>query len=268
MKKIFGFLVLFCLVGFACFGDEITFNGTKYVQVFEDEFEGDKLDSSKWEKCPEWQRQDHGGYWRHNCSKVEDGKLVIEATKSGSTWVSGAVRSRARFEQNGGVYQIRFKIDKKTEGLWYAFWLMGHTVNSVGSGAVDGGEIDIFEVIPADPWARPGQKMYLNSAVHWDGYGSAHKSCGSKFYIDDSFYDQWHTVTFEWTPEYYKAYLDESETPYWNTEGQAQRYGGIVTKKNYMKITAEFGKWAGNVNAEALPAHMYVDWVKVYKRVE
>lgn len=244
------------------------FNGTKYVQVFEDDFDGDTLNPNNWEKCPEWQRQDHGGYWKDDCSWVENSMLVLEAKKGKETWESGAIRANGKFEQGYGVYQIKFKIDRKTSGLWYAFWLMGHNVDKVGGGAVDGGEIDIFEVIPNDPYMKKGEEIYLNSAVHWDGYGKDHKSTASKVLIDDSFYDKWHTVTFEWTPTYYKAYLDDAKEPYWNTEGKAEEYGGIVRQKNYMKITAEFGKWGGDVDEEKLPAHMYVDWVKVYKPAE
>lgn len=249
-------------------GEEIQFNGKTYVETFSDNFEGEQLNPRKWEKCPEWQRQDWGGFWNNNFSKVEDGHLVISAGRKEGKLLSGGVRSCLKYEQGYGLYKIRFMIDKKTSGLWYAFWLMGHTVGNIGGGAVDGGEIDIFEVLPNDPNQPVGKKNYLNSAVHWDGYGPEHKSKGSQFYIDDSFYGQWHEVTFEWTKDYYKAWLDDAEEPYWNTEGQAEAYGGIVRKKNYMKITAEFGKWGGNVDDEALPAHMYVDYVKVYKEAE
>lgn len=240
----------------------VMFNGKEYVQTFYDDFSGTELSLRNWEKCPEWKRQDKGGYWKNECSYVKDGNLVIEAKIQDGKLLSGAVRSASRFEQNCGLYKIRFKVDQETSGLWYAFWLMGHTVNSVGNGAVDGGEIDIFEILPQPA----GRENYLNSAVHWDGYGADHKSRGAKYYIPDDFYGKWHEVTFEWTKDYYKAYLDGSPTPYWDTEGQASAYGGIVEKNNYMKITAEFGTWAGKTDESALPAHMYVDYVKVYKQ--
>ena len=246
--------------------ESISFAGKNYIPVFYDDFNGKELDEDRWERCPEWPRQDAGGYWSNNCSFLEEGNLVIEAKKDeNGKLVSGAVRSKGKFEQNGGLYKIRFKAEKAS-GLWYAFWLMTDRVSKIGGGAVNGGEIDIIEILPNDPWQEEGKKTYLNSAVHWDGYGDRHKSHGSQYYIDDSFYDQWHEVTFEWTSEYYKAYLDDSSEPFWDStiEG-AETWGGIVKSSNYMKITAEFGKWGGEIAEDALPARMYVDWVKVYK---
>ena len=88
---------------------------------------------------------------------------------------------------------------------------------------------------------------------------------GNQYFIDDSFYNEWHEVTFEWTEDYYKAYLDGSNTPYWDsTIDGAEAWGGIARSRNYIKITAEYGKWGGPIDEKALPAHMYVDWVKAY----
>ncbi len=157
-------------------------------------------------------------------------------------------------------------VPHKTQGLWYAFWLMSTTVDKVGNGAVDGGEIDIMELLPCNPSDPDNPGPYINSAVHWDGYGKDHRSKASQYYLDDSFYGQWHTITFEWTESSYKAYLDDNEEPYWCVEGDAvNNYGGIVNTANYLKVTAEFGSWAGSVDQTALPAQMYVDWIKVFE---
>lgn len=245
--------------------ESIEFAGKKYIPTFYDDFTGSDLDSSKWERCPEWQRQDLGGYWKNECTSVENSCLVIKGDKNTDTLISGGVRTKDKFEQNCGLYKIRFKVEKAS-GLWYAFWLMTDKVHNLGNGAVNGGEIDIFEVLPNDQNQSEGHKTYLNSALHWDGYGKDHKSFASQYFIDDSFYNEWHEVTFEWTPEYYKAYLDDSTTPYWDSTIQgAEAWGGIVKTENYVKITAEFGTWGGPVEPASLPAKMYVDWVKIYK---
>lgn len=245
--------------------EKITFNGTNYTQTLYDDFDGEKLNTKIWERCPEWQRQDLGGYWKNNCSYLEDSNLVIEAKKDGNMLYSGAVRTKSHFYQGYGLYKFRFKAEKTT-GCWYALWLMSETEDVIGGGAVNGAEIDIIEIISNDQGQPEGKRKYLNSAVHWDGYGKDHKSAASKFLIDDDFYDKWHEVTFEWTPESYKAWLDDNPTPFWDTTGQAEKYGGINTKPNYIKITAEFGKWGGPLDEKVLPCHLYVDWVKVYKK--
>ena len=261
------FLMCGCASPFLGTDEKIEFNGKTYTCTFYDDFNGTNINSQRWERCPEYARQK--GFWKNDCSYVEGGNLVIAAKTENSKLCAGAVRTRKKFSQNKGLYQIRFRIDRKTEGLWYAFWLMSDNVSKIGNGAVDGGEIDIFEVVPNDKNRDPGQRNYLNSAVHWDGYGSDHQSKASQKIIDTSFYgNDWHIVTFEWTDDYYKAYLDDETEPYWNTEGKAQEYGGIVNVENYIKLTAEFGDWGGDVtkSSESLPAAMYVDWVKVYKQ--
>lgn len=246
--------------------ESISFAGKNYSRTFYDDFNGTQLDDKRWVRCPEWKRQDAGGWWRNECSFIENGSLVIEAKRdSEGTLVSGAVRTKGKFEQNCGLYKIRFKAEKAS-GLWYAFWLMTDKVSKIGGGAKDCGEIDIFEILPNDPWQEKGHNTYLNSAVHWDGYESSHKSHYSLYFIDDTFYESWHEVTFEWTEKYYKAYLDDSTEPFWDsTIDGDEAWGGIVRTSNYIKITAEFGKWGGEIDENALPARMYVDWIKVYK---
>lgn len=275
-NSIFILLISFILAGCASMVQEdigsnlgndekITFNGKNYSCTFYDDFSSSDLDLKRWSRCPEWQRQDLGGFWKDECSYIEDRKLVIEGRKKDNLLISGGVRTREKFEQTRGLYKIRFKAEKAS-GLWFAFWLMGDTVSKIGNGAIDGGEIDIFEILPNDPNKPVGKKNYLNSAIHWDGYGKEHKSFGSQYFIDDSFYNEWHEVTFEWTKDYYKAYLDNNPEPYFDsTIAGAEKWGGIVNARNYIKITAEFGTWGGKVDEEKLPAKLYVDWVKAYK---
>jgi len=243
----------------------INFNGTNYVQTFFDDFDGNELNSKLWERCPEWQRQDLGGYWKDECSYVKDGNLVLEARKEGDKLYSGAIRTNGKFEQGYGLYKIRFKAEKAS-GCWSAFWLMTEDEHNIGGGGVNGAEIDIFEILSNDPNMPEGKRKYLNSATHWDGYGAEHKMCANQYFIEDDFYNQWHEITFEWTKDHYKAWIDDKAEPYWDSDVQgAEAYGGINTHKNYIKITSEFGKWGGEVKEDMLPHHIYVDWVKAYK---
>lgn len=235
-----------------------SYNLEDYQEVLFDDFDGTDLDKSIWDRCPEWQRQDHGGYWKNDCSYVKDGCLVLEGRRGAEHLESGAIRSRGKFMQAGGAYQIRFKAEKKS-GIWSAFWLMYAGASDTDGKASKDGEIDIFEIISND-----NGRKYLNSAVHWDGYSANHKSKGAQYYISDSFYDQWHTVTFYWGNEYYVAYLDDAEKPYW--KGKVSEYGGPALTPHYIKITSEFGKWGGPVVDTALPSYFLVDWVKVYTR--
>ena len=242
------------------YGEEMQFMEKKYVQTFYDDFSGTKLDTKKWEKCPEWQRQDVGGHWKNDCSYLEDGNLVIECKKQGNSLYSGAVRTKNKFKQAEGLYKFRFKAEKSS-GLWYAIWLMCEEQGRIGKGATNGAEIDIIEILANDPWQEEGKKQYINSAVHWDGYKENHKSNGSKYFINDEFFNQWHECVFVWDSKGYKLYLDEELI--WDADGND--YGGTNTVPTYIKITAEFGKWGGPIDESLLPAKMYVDYIAAYK---
>ena len=50
-------------------GPELDLTG--YEVVFEDNFDGDKLDETKWERCPEWKRQDLNCYWDDDMSYLD-----------------------------------------------------------------------------------------------------------------------------------------------------------------------------------------------------
>ena len=49
---------------------------SRFELVWEDEFEGDKLDTSKW-YYPWWETERKGGYWHEDMVSVKDGNLVV-----------------------------------------------------------------------------------------------------------------------------------------------------------------------------------------------
>ena len=59
--------------------ERITIDGTVYKLTFEDNFEGDTIDTNKWELCPEQPRQDLRAYWRDALTEVKDGNLILWA---------------------------------------------------------------------------------------------------------------------------------------------------------------------------------------------
>ena len=274
MKKLFILLALACIAfSLCCCAEEVTddddtlsFNGKKYICTFSDEFESEKLDNHNWYYCPQQQRQDAGGWWSNSCSTFEDGNYVITCTtKEDGTPISGGIRSLGKFEQTYGLYNIRFKVEK-AEGLWYAFWLMTDKMSdaTVGNGATDGAEIDIIEVVPHD-------KAYYTT-IHWDGYGENLKSKHPKGKsINDSFYGTYHDLWFLWDENGYKLYMDGTDSAHLIYNMPGAQYGdGTCQVPCYLKITAEFGLWAGadNLDETQLPAHFYVDYVRVYKELE
>ena len=260
MKKFFSILLVFASLLTllpACAKEEPEereINGKKYVLTFFDEFEGSKLDKKKWELCPEWQRQDVGGYWDDGMVSLRDGNLVLTAAiREDGTPVSGAVRSRGKFSQNKGFFEAKCKL-QKASGFWAAFWLMDEDMkNEPGNGAADGAEIDIMESF--DIYSGG-----VNHAIHWDGYNEYHKSATQAVY-DPAFYEGYHLFALEWTDEEYIFYIDGKET--WRTSSP-----GMCENALYLKLTTEFGSWAAPLIKEQYPDEFLVDYVRVYKLAE
>lgn len=220
-----------------------------WTLTFEDQFDGNTIDAKKWSHAPEWQRKD--GRWSDQDAFLDGkGHLIIRISERNGKYYSGAIRTKDKFEQTYGYYEIRCQLPKE-EGFWTAFWLMGDSVHQVGNEGRDGTEIDIFE----SPFTKESK---IQHALHWDGYGAAHKSDGKAPYIA-GIYEGFHTFALEWNENEYIFYVDNKET--WRTSA-----GGVSQAPAYMKITAEVGKWGGNIQNAQLPAELVVDYVRVYER--
>lgn len=229
-------------------------NPAEWELVWEDDFNGDKIDTTKWASCPEWDRCDKHCKWSKTDAFVDGkGQLLVQIRKDDKGRIlAGAVRTKDLFEKKFGYFEIRCKVPV-IKGGWCAFWMMPADGNKVGDEGRDGTEIDIFESIRAD-------QGHVNHALHWDGYGKEHKSKGETFKNRSDLYgNEFHTFAVEWNEKQYVFYIDDKET--WRTS-----VGGVMQNPAYMKITLEAAKWAGDIHAEKLPKHLVVDRVRVFDR--
>ena len=239
--------------------EEIMFGGQKYTLAFSDEF--DSFDTDKWAYCPEMERQDAGGMWRRSCSGVNDGNLVITCDiAEDGTPVSGGIRSVKEHERTYGLYHIRFKAEK-ADGLWYAFWLLSDNMEEpvAGNGATDGAELDIIELVP-----NPNE---LCTSVHWDGYGPDLKSFCDLTHVEEDFYGRYHDLWFLWDERGYRLYIDgtDDEALVFDISGEEHGDGTCAVPCDLI-ISAEDGKWGGDIDSAQLPAHLYVDHVRIYEK--
>ena len=220
--------------------------GQHWKLAWSDEFNGDKLDPAKWEICGDWKRRD--GYWTKSESYPDGhGHLILRTRQDGERFVCGAIRTRGRFEHRYGYWVARCKLPTQP-GHWPAFWLMSEGVNRVGDAGRDGTEIDIAEF----PWRDGRTTMNL----HWDGYGRAHKSTGTKIF-EPAITNGFHNFALWWTPTNYTFYMDGKQV--WQSSA-----GGVSQAPEYLKLTEEIGTWAGDIHAAKLPDYFAVDYVRVY----
>ena len=267
----------------------LPFGGAKLL--YNENFEGTDLNSTKWAKCPEWERQGNS-VWDDDMSYLDgNGNLILRAE-----WDStinkvrcGAVRTmtknyRPTFTAGIGYYgaSIKFPLDVRQDkaiyqnkgpvGIWTAFWMMCGDVSNVDNSAADGVEIDIIETISSDTGK-------FSSAMHWDGYESDHKSTGSGEKYSPKIYDgEFHRIALERTEDATIFYVDGVETWRMTTgdkvKNQTYTYDNC-TKDGYLKLSIESAEWAyknnGKTQADVIAslgdgAEMVIDYVKVYDK--
>jgi beta-glucanase (GH16 family) len=250
--------------------------------LFYDEFNGDSLDTSKWDLCIEWDRQGRSS-WRDDMVSVSDGFLRLKfmrdpelgRTKSrnralADNWIrAGAVRTQTKdwnllFSNSFGYYEARIKFPA-VSGTWGAFWLMSPTQWIVSDNGRAGTEIDIIESIG-------NQYGKYNSALHWNGYERNHRSVGSEIRKDNNpppdinIYDgEFHIFALDWSPSEYIFYINGQV--FWRVDGsEFFNNSGINQNPNYIKFSVESAPWAGNIPEDFTEAEMLVDYVRVYNQ--
>ncbi|WP_029278380.1 glycoside hydrolase family 16 protein [Pedobacter borealis] len=140
---------------------------------------------------------------------------------------------------------------------WSAFWVQSSTMgNPVGNPKLAGMEMDIIESLPNDGRAH--------HTVHWDGYGTDHKQKGIITEDVGANSGNYHIYAMEWTPDYYKFFVDGKLT--WTyTDNVSQ-------KKEYIILSTEIqdNYWTGNIPPGGYGAKgqgktiMKIDYVKYY----
>ena len=184
--------------------------GKGYKLVWEDHFDGPKIDEGYWDilhynvkGCggrPAWRK-------RENC-RVENSNLIIHANiEENGDYVSGMLRGNAHFAYKYGYAEIRAKLPIGGKGIWPGFWMCVPNYN--GRSDV-GSEIDVFEMF--------GDDSYIESALHswwsvpeWKTSGHlSYDGWPNKISPRDGskFSDDFHTIGYEWTPELVAFYVD------------------------------------------------------------
>jgi alpha-L-fucosidase len=221
-----------------------------YELFWSDEFEGKSLDLEKWDYRGLGARRDAVNV-KDAVSLDGEGHLILTTKRVENEYHTAMIGTQGKFETTYGYFECRFKLQTQI-GHWSAFWLQSPTLGEfIGDPARGGAEIDIFEYL-----RNRGDK--IQHTLHWDGYGESHKSAHEIAEIP-GLSRGWHTVGFLWTPTLYVFYVDGKET--WRTEK------GVSRRPEYIILSLEVGKWAGDISKADLPDNFCVDYVRVYKEV-
>lgn len=270
--------------------NQIVYEKQQWKLTWEDDFNENSLDLTKWSYqegtgaeygLDGWGNNEQQYYTRDNL-KLEDGELVITATgdqrsgkpySSARIWTMNDDKKTAKFSQTYGRFEAKMKLPagEGCQGLWPAFWLL--PVESYYGAWPLSGEIDIME-------ARGREGNKADGTIHfgrpWPNDGSA----GDSYVWEDDALaiTDYHIYSVDWTPTYMSFQVDGVE--YYRTENwysqddnnpQKFAFPAPFDQEFYIVLNmAVGGTYDGNRNpsADALPAEMKVDYVRVYEAAD
>lgn len=220
----------------------------EWVLDFQDDFDGNSLNDQEWiiydnswSDNPEHMR-------RVEAVEVKDGILNLIVDKhptDPNRYMTGGIAHKKNYLY--GKFEFRVKMEHDPTASTSGVCL---TWPESEQWPKDG-EADIFETeYETDFW---------NTWIHYGTKDSSGKWQDSKYqkthHIDKT---QWNVVAMEWSPEYIKIYING------NLAWTLKDPDAIAKVPHHMcfQVEKDLNK------ASANPVKLYVDWVKIYSRVE
>jgi autotransporter-associated beta strand protein len=183
-----------------------------YYLVWNDEFNGTSLDTTKWDYWLLGNRRDAVNVT--SVVAVGGGYLTITTYTSNGVHYTSMIATDGTFRSRYGYWESSI-LWGDTNGMWSAFWMQSPTMGTyLNDPFVSGSEIDIVEHRYVDGSTNNIANIVQNN-IHWNGYGSAAKSAGSGN-IGSGLGTGFHTYGFLWTPSVYTLYVDGSNLRAWN----------------------------------------------------
>ena len=254
-------------------------NAQNWQLVWEDDFNGNSLDQSKW--IHDIGTGSQYGMWgwgngelqyyqpqnttlNNGIAKIEvkeEPNGIIDSWSATSYFSSSKITTKGLFNFRYGKVEARIKtIDG--QGFWPAFWMLP----SNGSWPCDG-EIDIME-----QWGNDYLTNSTSGAAH---LGTCPYSQSTHFYETSSSYissgsyaDDFHTYSVIWKEDTITWYVDEIElfslnpSSYWSIPSQSA--WPFNANEWYLMINLAITQAGPNSNT-VFPNQMEIDYVRVYQ---
>jgi len=209
--------------------DSLLPDGKEWKLIWNDEFDGETLDESRWRyrlhimgtRHDTW--VDDATHLDGNSNLIfelveKDGHFYSSQLQTGENYMDRPGRkferytwpiakiSKPLFQHKKGYYECRCRLQQK-EGWWSAFWLQSPIQGSTLDPSFSGVEIDIMESF------HPGKVMHN---IHWNGVGEDWQKAGKPtFEIENP--EEFHIFGLLWDDDGYTFYVDGMES--WHIDG-------------------------------------------------
>ncbi len=241
---------------------------TGYEIVWQDEFEGTELDTTKWkghnnslDGALTLAYEGNGNesfYYTSDCMTVKDGCLTLSIRHSDGSdparpkgWYCATLDTQGIAEFSYGYFECRAKLAKAVAGNC-AFWLNSPVAYDTSVPKEEGNEIDIMESMR---YGVEHQGSVENNIHYFDETG--HQRLHARWVIvGDDAYDAFHTYGVKWDKSGYTFYVDGKECR--NTDFGLAWGPEYIVLSNVMRESA-------NAKIVGDSADYVVDYVRVYQ---
>jgi beta-glucanase (GH16 family) len=194
-------------------------------------------------------------YYRRENATTSNGQLVITAKREsfgGMQYTSARMKTQGHKSWKYGRVEARIAMPS-FQGVWPAFWMLGDNIGSVGWPAC--GEIDIMEHVNTGGT--------VNGTIHWQDQNNQYANYGSSTTTSIT---SFHIYAIEWDASSIRWFVDGTQ---YLTANILNGINGTNEFHNNFFILLNLaigGNWPGStIDNNALPASMYVDYVRVYR---
>lgn len=226
----------------------------KYTMTFNDEFDGTKLDLTKWDTvavCCGHSQFDAANLGS-NCL-VGNGILrerLMRGSVNGSKYLAAAITSL--YKQQFGYFEIRCKLPTGM-GLWPAFWLDGKNPNHF--------EMDVMEY-----WAGCKEGWILGQSLH-DWRDGGHGMWGGDWIPSPTYETEYHTFGMVWRPNNSATlYVDGVERQTAPDYFPNADFSAMPVCANFQSYTDTWMQPCTAIDASTpLPAYYDIDYIRIYQ---
>jgi len=261
-NKIIGLVILLCLgcnsqIKEAARPPDLL-SKTGYNLVFNDEFNGNKLDANK------WNIEDGPRNSAINCpqSIIESGgSLKIHTFINNNKYYTGIINTRNKFIFNKGYLEVRAAFND-IPGSWSDVWLFNDNVSKDEiNPEINGVEIDVFEHRAFNYYNNPISDR-VNFATHYNGYAKLHE--GEYFLTPPLDLNKgFHIFGFLWDDNGGTFYIDGKQAGHLNIP--------YTVAKNFIVIGSELSnhqfEWTYFLPKELNQNVMEIDYIRVYQKI-
>ncbi|WP_051556291.1 carbohydrate binding domain-containing protein [Alkalihalobacterium bogoriense] len=264
--------------------DDSGFVDGEWSLTWEDNFEGEELDLSKWTidtgngfvqpdgtYVPGWGNEELQ-YYHENNVKVEDGRLILEGRKEQVSdnrgtyqYTSGKIHTQGKFSQKYGKFEAKMKLPAG-QGYWPAFWMMPE--HDVYGGWAASGEIDIME-------AAGGRLDHIGGAIHYGGQWPNNTYTAKDYYFPEGQdITDFNVYSVEWEPGEIRWYVNGNlyqTLNNWSSTSAGNpapfAYPAPFDQEFHLILNLAIGGWyGGNPDATTpFPGQVEVEYVRAYE---